>query len=436
MSKHISRGTLAMTAVASVALALTGCAAAAEAPEETEVSTQITDEPVTLKFVYFDDPPATQLMEAFTAEHPNVTFEPQHIPFSDYVTSIKLTLNSDDAPDLAQYNAGAFRPLIKGGLVRGLDAWSEAYGWGDKFSPASLRMLTADEQATTYGEGNLYAVPAGTKFVGLYYNADILAEVGVDAPETIDELEEAMAKATAAGYRGLSVGGLETGIVHLWASIQNVFQDPAEYESWVFGQGGSSIETSGAAEATDVLAGWAEAGYIAAGASAVSDTDALAEFVDGRSAFIMSGNWAAAGIDTGIGEAAGFLPAPVASAGADRIAAGGSLAYAIPAKSKNANVAAAFLDFMATQEAAQLQVDAGLMPVGIGVDVTADGLPGVLVAAYQEIVAGSGVVAFPDFATTGMLDVLKPGLQAVIAGQMTTDEFLAALQAEWDDTHA
>lgn len=434
MSKHISRTAVAVAAVASVAIALTGCAAAEEAVEA-EVSTQITDEPVTLKFVYFDDPPATELMDAFTEKHPNVTFEPQHIPFGDYVTSIKLSLNSPDAPDLAQYNASAMRPLIKGGLVRDLDEWSEAYGWADTFPAASLAMLTADDQAATYGEGNLYAVPAGTKFVGLYYNADILAEAGVDAPETIADLDAALAAVTSAGYRGLSVGGLETGIVHLWASLQNVFQDPAAYQSWVFGQSGASIETDGSHEATDLLASWAEKGYIAAGAAAVSDSDALAEFVSGRSAFIMSGNWAAKGISDGIGEAAGFVAAPVVKSGDPRIAAGGSLAYSIPTKSKNANVAAAFLDFMATQTAGQIQVNAGLMPVGVGVDVAVDGLPAVLVAQYQDIIAGTGVVAFPDFATTGMFDTIKPGLQAVVAGQMTTADYVASLQAEWAGTH-
>ncbi|WP_166866826.1 ABC transporter substrate-binding protein [Salinibacterium sp. ZJ70] len=435
MSTHISRSAIALTAVASVAIALSGCAAAETAPEA-EVSTQITDEPVTLKFVYFDDPPATQLMDAFTAKHPNVTFEPQHIPFGDYVTSIKLTLNSADAPDLAQYNASAMRPLIKGGLIRGLNEWSEAYGWDEKFPEASLSMLTADEQASTYGVGNLYAIPAGTKFVGLYYNADILAEAGVEAPQTIAELETALDAVTAAGYRGISVGGLETGIVHLWASLQNVYQDAADYQSWVFGQDGSTIDTAGAAEATDVLASWAAKGYIADGAAAVSDTDALAEFVSGRSAFVMSGNWAAKGISEGIGDAAGFVPAPAAAAGDPRIAAGGSLAYAIPAKSKNANVAAAFLDFMAEQTAAQIQVDAGLMPVGVGTDVTAEGLQGTLVEAYQQIVDGVGVVAFPDFATTGMFDVIKPGLQGILAGQMSTADYIASLQAEWDSTHA
>jgi ABC-type glycerol-3-phosphate transport system substrate-binding protein len=150
----------------------------------------------------------------------------------------------------------------------------------------------------------------------------------------------------------------------------------------------------------------------------------------------MSGNWAAKGISEGIGDAAGFVPAPAAAAGDPRIAAGGSLAYAIPAKSKNANVAAAFLDFMAEQTAAQIQVDAGLMPVGVGTDVTAEGLQGTLVEAYQQIVDGVGVVAFPDFATTGMFDVIKPGLQGILAGQMSTADYIASLQAEWDSTHA
>lgn len=416
------------------ALALTGCATSAGG-EATEVSTDITDEPVTLSFVYFDNPPADDLMAAFTAEHPNVTFEPQHIPFSDYVTSIKLSLNSPEAPDIAQYNVGAMRPLIKAGLIADLDPWAEAYGWSEKFPESNLAMLTADENAETFGVGSLYAVPIGTKFVGLYYNADILDEVGVDVPQTLDELTEALAAVTAAGHRGLSVGALEAGIVHLWAAVQNTLQDPAEYESWVFGQEGSTIETPGAEEATELLADWAANGYIAAGASAVSDSDALAEFVAGKSAFIMTGNWAATGITDGLGEAAGFVAAPVAAGGDPRIAPGGSAAYSISAKSDDANVAAAFLDFMATQQAAEVQLAAGLMPSGRDAAVSAEGIRGEIIDAYGEVQAGAGIRAFPDFATTGMLDVLKSGLQAVLAGQLSADEFVASLQTEWADVH-
>lgn len=434
MKNPTSRRRAAVAVALGSALALAGCAAAPDGVAD-DVSTEITDEPVTLSFVYFDNPPADDLMAAFTELHPNVTFDPQHIPFSDYVTSIKLSLNSSEAPDIAQYNVGAMRPLIKAGLIAGLGEWADAYGWSEKFPESNLRMLTADESAETFGVGNLYAVPIGTKFVGLYYNVDILDAAGVEVPQTLDELTDALDAVTGAGYRGLSVGGLEAGIVHLWAALQNTLQDPAEYESWVFGQEGSTIETDGAVEATELLAEWSAEGYIAAGASAVSDSDALAEFVAGKSAFIMTGNWAATGIVDGLGDAAGFVPVPAHDAGDARIAPGGSAAYSISAKSENANVAAAFLDFMATQEAAEVQLAAGLMPSGLEVEVTADGLRGEIIEAYRETIDGAGIRAFPDFATTGMLDVLKSGLQAVIAGQMPAEQFVASLQAEWADVH-
>ena len=72
-------------------------------------------EKVTLTLSYVNDPIGADLIAAFEAAHPNIDIDASIIPFSDYVSTIRLTMASDSAPDIAQYNAGAMRTLIPAG---------------------------------------------------------------------------------------------------------------------------------------------------------------------------------------------------------------------------------------------------------------------------------------------------------------------------------
>ena len=57
-------------------------------------------------------------------------------------------------------------------------------------------------------DGTRYAVQGYVNLLGLWYNAEILDEIGVEPPTTLEELEGAMAKAKEAGYMGITLSGL------------------------------------------------------------------------------------------------------------------------------------------------------------------------------------------------------------------------------------
>ena len=84
--------------------------------KQTDVSTTIPSDPVTLTLAYSNDPPTQVLIDGFKKKHPNVTIKPQMTPFNDYVKSIKLAMSGDAAPDIAQYNPGAMNTLVPAGL--------------------------------------------------------------------------------------------------------------------------------------------------------------------------------------------------------------------------------------------------------------------------------------------------------------------------------
>ena len=419
---------------------LAGCVTAGTSDGETEndereVSTEITDEEVTLRLAYTDDPPTEALAEGFTDEYPNVTIETEQTDFGNYITSITRSMSSDSAPDIAQYNPGAMRSLVPAGHVLELGDYAELYGWEEAFPPASLEQLMSDDEAQQFGTGGLYAAPGALSVLGVYYNQDMLADAGVEeVPATLDEFTEAMAAVADNGAEPLSLGALEVGGFHLWNSVLNSVGDSQEYLDWVYGAPETTIQTDAAAQATEVFAGWVEAGYISEAANATSDADALAHFTAGEAAFHVTGNWAAAAVDEEL-DNAGFFVLPGIESGSPAVASGSSVAYSISSASEHPDVAAAFLDYLSSAEAAAIQIDTGFMPVDTEADVATDGLLGDIADSFAPVAEQSNIVPFPDFAAPGMIDSLTGGLQGIISGQTTTDDYLASLQEVWVSHH-
>ncbi|MEU6710965.1 extracellular solute-binding protein [Nonomuraea sp. NPDC046802] len=427
------RSLVALGVTATLALsACAGTGSSGGAPaQKIDVSTTVPGDPVTLTLAYSNDPPTKALIDGFTKKHPNVTIKPQMTPFNDYVKSIKLAMSGDAAPDIAQYNPGAMNSLVPAGLILDVGPWAKAYGWEGKFPPSTLEILSSDKSAKQFGTGGQYAVPGGLSVVGVYYNKTMVKE----PPKTLAEFEAAMQKVKDSGGAPLSLGGLQVGGFHLWNALLNVTGDVAGYRGWVYGKPGATIENDAARRTSQTIADWAKKGFFPEGANATADTDALANFAKGKSAFLVTGNWGATALEKDLGEDVGFFLMPTASGEPVRVASGASVAYAISAKSKHPNVAAAFLDYLSSPEAAKIEFDGGFMPVDTKTEVGAEGLRGEIATVFRPVAQANGIVPFPDYASPGMIDKLTPGIQGLINGKMTPDAFLRSLQESWDAHH-
>jgi len=421
---------------------LAGCTPTASSAggelDASQVSTKITDKPVTLTLSYVNDPPTKALIEGFQDKYPNVTIDATQIPFGDYIKSINRSMASSTPPDIAQYSGGAMRTLIPAGLVYNLDPYREAYGWKDSFPASSVETFTTDKStgAKQLGSGSLYAVPGGMSVLGVFYNKELLAQAGVkELPETLDEFSKDLKTIQSSGVAPFSLSALEVGGFQLWQALAEVLGPVDEYKEWVYGKPGASIENEGAQQAAQKIVEWAEAGYIPSNANAVSDSDALANFTQGKGAFLLTGNWNTSALMTSMGDNVGFFALPGKTADSPAVAPGSSVAFSISSKSKHPNVAAAFLNYLSSPEAAQMQVDGGYMPVNTSTEIKTKGVNSEVAANFADVIDGSGIVSFPGSASPGMIDKLKPGIQGLISGHTTPEEFLRSLQGEWSDFH-
>ncbi|GAB3452095.1 extracellular solute-binding protein [Actinophytocola sediminis] len=427
-----------LAAAAAAVLLVAGCAetggAGPAAPRD--VSKELSAEQVTLTLAYTDDPPVKALIDAFEAKHPNITVKGQQTPFSDYVKSIKLGMSSSTPPDIAEYNPGAMRSLVPGGLIYDLAPYEELYGWQDGFPASSLEVLRSNAEAKEYGTGGLYAVPGALSVLGVFYNKSLVQAAGITGtPATLAEFEQHLAAVKKAGTTPISLDNLEVGGFQLWNALTNVLGDPGEYRDWVYGKQGATIATDGATQAAQKIADWATAGYLPESANAIGVNDARANFTSGKNAYLVTGNWAAAPIAEAMGEDVGFFLFPAVEADSPAVASGASVAFSISSKTKHPNEAAAFLDFMRSPEAAKVQFETGFMPVNNSVEVDASGVTAEIATDFKKVVAEEGIVPFPDFASPNMIDRLTSGVQGLVSKQTTPADFLASLQESWTEHH-
>jgi len=163
-----------------------------------------------------------ELNKAFLAKYPNVKINRVAKSFTDLNTTLKLAVSGPKAPDIVEANQG--RPvmgqLVKGGLLKPLDAYADAYGWKDRWSKTLLDLNRFSADGNTFGSGNLYGVSQMGEIVGVFYNKDKVKTI----PKTFGEFESMLAKAKQAGETPISFGNLDKfGGIHEFQTVQNQF---------------------------------------------------------------------------------------------------------------------------------------------------------------------------------------------------------------------
>ncbi|WP_162931354.1 ABC transporter substrate-binding protein [Streptomyces sporangiiformans] len=439
----LSRRTFLAVTGAAGASVLTACTSLTPGASPAEksssggpVSTAVpTDKKITLMLADADDTTMTPgLVAAFREKYPNITVKRQYTGWDDYLKSINTTMSADSAPDIAQFVSG-MQNLIRGRLLLDVGSYGKAYGWADKFPGLDQITLTADGK--TVGEGALYGVPGGLSFEAVYYNKSKAKKLGLTVPPTtVEELEALFAKAKAAGETALVEGNLDGGLNHVFNVLLSVYMKPEDREAWAFGHKGATLTGPEAVTAATTLKRWVDKGYVSPKVNGISDNDATAAFAKGEGVFRISGNWAAAAVAKGLGDRAGLFNVPPAAADGKLRTTGAGVYYCVSSKCKNPAAAAAFLDFVASEQAAGITAEAGFMAPDASAMPQQSGLLGDVSTSWQGIVKDTGLQPFIQNASTPtMPDTLTTQLQLLAGGKVTVEKFLAGFQADYDNYH-
>lgn len=378
-----------------------------------------------------------RLNDEFMAKYPNIRIERVARSYDDSKTTLKLALSGEDPPDVVQANnarsdMGAFVPA---GLLQPLDSYARKYGWQQRF-PASVRQFTTfTPDGKTYGRGNLYGVPQSGEIVGVYYNKDKLAKLGLPPPKTWEQFDAALAKAKRAGMLPLQFGNLDQiGGVHLWGAVQARFAALDTARRLALGQPGASWTTPSGRAAADYARSLADNGYLPPGFNGLTSDDAAAKFGEGEGLFLMTGTWMLSDLNEALGDRVGFSVLDGKN-GEPATIGGTGLPWSITAKSRHHDAAAAYIDFITGPHAMDvLQRNETLTvvpPPNPGRRVPP--LQREITRAWNAISGGRALLPYPDYATPSFWDTLTAAAQDLLAKQRTPQEFLDVLQQDYAD---
>src|SRR5688572_5755823 len=312
-----------------------------------------------------------QRADQFSAAHPGVKVNFTIRDFGSYPAQLKLALAADSAPDVVIGNLGwsLDGPLIKAGMLRPLDPWAADYGWDTRYPEAAQRQMRFSADGRQFGRGPIFGIPYAADVIGWFYNVGKLETLGIAVPATLAELEVALATAHKASEVPIMLGNkAQWPGLHLFYLICDNLASDREIDGIVFGDRSVKWTAPSFVASGRKLAQWNARGYIAVGTNSMSPAAALAKFVRGTGVFFPAGSWNAAELSAVMRDNVAFFLTPPVRKG-DPSRATGSIGYGwhITTASRQADLAAEFIDYMTQEEFAILLAAGGdISPLELG----------------------------------------------------------------------
>ena len=345
------------------------------------------------------------------------------LPLDTMRTLLQSQLRSGEGPDVFAWGSGPGfgGALAEAGLVKDLTASYEKHDWN--VYDFTKERVTVD--------GKIYGIPGEMESIGLFYNKETFAELGLQEPKSLEDLEAAAAAIRKSGKIPMAVGdkeGWEGG--HLLSMTLSSAVGADGMEALFAGE--ESWDSPEVVAALELWRGFNEKGYLTRSPTSVDYDNSAAQFYSGEAAMIPTGSWLVGEIDDNTDFEVGYIPFP-APDGPGIFSAGlGSGPY-VSATTKKTDAAVKFLDFLASEEHGKWTVEnlhsippmpldtAGLEASPLFAQVLKD----------TATLSSSGDFGYNiDVLTTDAFnEAMYDGVQAVLTGQKKPDEVAADLDA-------
>lgn len=306
----------------------------------------------------------SKIVEDFEAEHPDIAVKVEERAVDAHKDALRTTLGTSGAPDIffSWAGPGLGGEFIDAGASLDLEEYYDEYGWADRFSETTMSTVTQ--------YGGYDGVPYTQRTEAVFYNKDLFAEAGVDAPpETYEDLVAAAQALADAGITPIEFGGtVNWHVMRLLDSLLETECGADGYQALVTKEADWAEEDCVTATFEE-FATWTS-DYLNPGFISINNDEASALFYSGDAAMALEGDWFNQVIrDNGMDEeSVGLFAFPT---GTGRIYGFNENNY-ISANSEHPDEAAVFLDYL-TSEAAQETFIAAFGSRSVNTAVQAEG---------------------------------------------------------------
>ena len=263
----------------------------AGAEEAKNIPTLTTDPlEITLWDISTEDPSKTICEDAvarFTADYPNITVNEVHQQNDNYKQQLVVAMSSKQAPDMyIHWGGGPMAEYYKSGFVNDLTDMFNTYDHPD-FIDAAVAQSSFD--------GKVLAIPfGGLSGCDIFYNKTIFEEVGIEVPQTIDELEAACDKLLEAGYVPFTLanGSKWTGsMYYMYLVARHSGND--EFNAAYAQEDGGSFTSEAFIWAGEKIQDWVKKGYFNEGYNSLTTDNGedRALLYNNTCAMMLQGSW-------------------------------------------------------------------------------------------------------------------------------------------------
>jgi raffinose/stachyose/melibiose transport system substrate-binding protein len=373
-----------------------------------------------------DKPAMDPAVEAFKAANPGTEVNVTYADVDNLQTTLRTQLSAGTGPDVFNVwpgsgNAGGIGVLAEPGYLADLSARP----WAAQVAASDKPLVQVD--------GKTYAVPINSLAVGAIYNGQALQQAGLTAPTTWSELlsfcAAAKAKSKAAFALGVQTDWVTQMVPYSFVATLVYGKDP-EFNAK---QSAGQVTFAGSAwkQALDKYLEMNSKGCFNASPNGTSYEASLTMVAKGEALGVVQVTSALPALQqqAGSGVEFSFAPLPATDSAADTFVPASALTlFGVNAKSKNADLANKFVDFLAS--ATEINKYA----------TTSGGFPAISNDAYQ---ANTVVRVILDYRsqnkTVAMPDAFWPnpkvqathftGVQELFAGKATPEKVLSEMDS-------
>jgi raffinose/stachyose/melibiose transport system substrate-binding protein len=372
-------------------------------------------------------------IKEFESSHPGVTVKFEEKGFEQIQKTAQMILNSNDAPDLMEYNKGNATAglLAKQGLLTDLTDEVNKRGWDKLLSP-NLQTTSKYDQRGVMGGDRWYGVPNYAEYVLVFYNKDLFAKNGVAVPTSMAELTAALGAFKRAGVTPLSVGGAEYPAHQILYELALSKANRDWVDRYQRYTGNVDFHDSAWRYAAETFAGWVRDGYIDKQATSIKAEDMGTAFIAGKFPMMISGTWWFGRLKSEIKnfQLGSFLwPANMSAGSSGNI-------WVVPKGSKNKDLAYDFINITMQKQTQSLLGNSGGVPVSADPGAVSDPATKTLVEEFNTLVKRDGLAYYPDWPAPGYYDVLVSATQKLINGTASPDQFLDEIAKPYNENRA
>ncbi len=210
-----------------------------------------------------------QVIQEYNASQDSYQVTAKYVPFADFKKQLSIGASADELPDIAILDSPDHASYVDMGIFEDITG---------KFDVSSYYEGTVNSCTV---DGKLYGVPFGVNCLALYYNEDMLKDVGCSVPTTWDELKETAKALTTDNVTGLAL-----------CSVQNE-EGTFNFVPWLWSTGATSydINNENGIRALSYIQSLIDEGVMSKECINWTQGDVMNQFISGNVAMMENGPW-------------------------------------------------------------------------------------------------------------------------------------------------